>query len=166
MPAFTKGSPVARFMRRGIAKVSWLPTVAAYPAGNGVPTAIEVGNGTVLEGRLADMSGWMLTSSKIDTPDMGSRFTANIPGEQVVADSSLTFYGDDGNTDALKTTMAVETSGFIYIRHSGAGTGKPADLFPVRVMSIGNEYSVGNDPARYTISYAITGVPALDRAQA
>lgn len=154
---------MARFIRRGKAKVNWIPTIAAADL---VPTAAEITAGLDLTGRVADMSGWQLESAPVDTPDMGSRFVSSIPGEQTVAASTLTIYADDaGTTDNFKTTMAPDTVGYIYIRHSGTGTGKLADTFPVRVSSIGNEYSAGNDPARYVISYAITATPAIDKAQ-
>ena len=155
---------MARFIRRGKAKVRFLPTIAAATL---IPTAPEVTAGTDLTARLADMSGWQLESSPVGTPDMGSRFESNIPGATSVAASTLTFYADDaGTADAIKTLLAVDVVGFIYIQHSGTGTGKMADTFPVRVSSIGNEYSVGNDAARFAVTFAITAEPAIDKAQA
>lgn len=153
-----------RFLRRGKAKVRYLPTVAAATL---VPTAIEVGAGTDLSPRVADMGGWQMESSPINTPDLATRFVTNIPGEQTVAASTLTFYADDaGTSDPIKTLLAVDVSGFVYVQHSGVGTGRPADTFPVRVSSIGNEYSLGNDAARYVVSFAITAEPAIDKPQA
>ena len=154
---------MARFMRRGKAKCYFLPTVASATT---APTSAEVTGGTDLTAKVADMSGWLLEASKIDTPDLSSRFVSNIPGEQSVKDSGLTFYGDDiGTTDPVKTALAVDSIGYIYLMHSGAGVGKMADLFPVRVMSVGNEYSLGTDPARYMIGFAITAPPRIDVAQ-
>jgi hypothetical protein len=157
---------VARFVRRGKAKFYFLPTVAAA-ATTGIPTGTEVTAGTDLTGRIADASGWQLESSPVDTPDMGSRFVSSIPGETSVAASSFTFYADDATgADALKTALPVDQLGFIYACHSGRTVGKTADLFPIRVSSIGNEYSVGNDPARFVINFAITGQPFIDIIQA
>ena len=154
---------MARFMRRGKAKAFFLPTVASPTT---APTSAEVTAGTDLTAKIADMSGWLLEASKIDTPDLSSRFVSSIPGEQSVKDSSLTFYGDDAaSVDAIKTALAVDTIGYAYFMHSGQAVGKPADLFPVRVMSVGNEYSVGTDPARYMIGFAITAPPRIDIAQ-
>jgi len=160
----TVGVPVARFIRKGKAKVDALPTIAATTLN---PTAPEIAAGLSLTGRIADMAGWTLESTKVDTPDLASRFVPNIPGEQSVGDCTLTFYADDsGTADPVKTALAVDTITNIYIRHSGVGTGKPADCFPVRVSSVGNEYSVGNDPARFVISFAVTALPAQDLPQA
>lgn len=154
---------MARFMRRGKARVYFLPTVLSATT---APTSAEVAAGTDMTGKIADMSGWLLEASKIDTPDLSSRFVSSVPGEQSVKDSGLTFYGDDiGTTDAIKTALAVDTIGYVYLCHSGVGVGKPADLFPVRVMSVGNEYSLGTDPARYMIGFAITAPPRVDIAQ-
>jgi hypothetical protein len=152
---------MAKFMRRGKAKVYFLPTVAGT-----IPTAPEVTAGTDLSARVADMNGWVLESTQIDVPDLASRYVSKIPGEQNVGDSSLTIYADDANTDAIKTALATDTNGYIYIAHSGAGTGKKADLFPVRVSSVGNEYSMGNDAARYIVNFSITAPPSIDVAQA
>lgn len=148
---------MAKFMRRGRAAVYFLPTVAGA-----IPTAAEVTAGTNLSARIADIAGWVLESTRIDTPDLASRFVSNIPGEQTTADSTLTLYADDANTDAIKAALATDASGYIYIFHSGTGTGKKADLFPVRVSSVGNEYSMGNDAARYVVSFAITAPPSID----
>lgn len=152
---------MAKFMRRGKAAVYFLPAVAGA-----VPTAVEVSGGTNLSPRVADMSGWVMESGRIDVPNLASRFVPNIPGDQTVPDSTITLYAEDANTDPMKTALATDTAGWIYIAHSGAGTGKPADLFPVRVSSVGNEYSMGTDAARFIVSFAITAVPSLDVAQA
>ena len=157
VPPVPKGSTVAKFMRRGKAAVYFLPTVAGA-----IPTAAEVTAGTNMSARIADINGWVLESTRIDTPDLASRYVSSIPGEQTTADSSLTIYADDAATDPIKTAQATDAAGFIYIFHSGTGTGKKADLFPVRVSSVGNEYSMGNDAARYVISYAITAPPSID----
>lgn len=150
---------MAKFMRRGTARVHFLPTVAGA-----VPTSAEVTAGTDLSARIADISGWVLESTRIDTPDLASRFVSNIPGEQTTADSTITLYADDGASDTVKTALATDTEGFIYIMHSGSTAGKKADLFPVRVSSVGNEYSMGNDAARFVVSFAITAPPSIDVA--
>lgn len=154
---------MARFTRRGKMKLRWLPAVAAA---TGAPTAAEVTAGTDLTPRVADLAGWTVSASSIATPDLVSRFTPSIPGEITVADSSITYYADDANADPLKTLMPMDQAGWVYIQKQGAGTGLPADLFPVRVMSVGDEYSVGNDPARMVIPYAVTAQPRTDVAQA
>lgn len=152
---------MAKFMRRGTARVFFLPTVAGA-----VPTSAEVTAGTNLSARIADINGWMLESTKIDVPNLADRFVSSIPGEQTTADSSITLYADDANTDAVKTALATDEEGYIYLMHAGQGTGKKADLFPVRVSSVGNEYSLGNDAARFVVNFAITAPPSLDVTQA
>lgn len=150
---------MAKFIRRGKARVDFLPTVANPTA---APTTAEVSAGQNLTPRIADMAGWQLQSAPVPVPNLADRFVGNIPGEQTVETSSLTFYADDATTDAIKTAMPVDQVGYIYVRHSGTTAGSKADLFPVRVSSIGNEYSLGNEPARYVVTFAITGPPAID----
>lgn len=149
---------MARFLRRGKARVYFLPSVAGAN-----PTTLEIDAGTNLTARIADMAGWQLESAPIATPDMGSRFESSIPGGQSVAASSLTFYADDAaSADSIKTALKVDTAGFIYIQHAGPGVGRTADLFPSRVSAVGNEYSTGNDPARFAVNFAITAPPTID----
>ncbi|MEU6511885.1 hypothetical protein [Streptomyces sp. NPDC046942] len=82
-----------RFMRRGITKFFFLKTIAAT---NNVPSRTELAatNATDLSGFISDVAGWSLANSPIDTPDMGSTLTTNIPGEDKADSSSLTFYED------------------------------------------------------------------------
>ncbi len=154
---------MSRFIRRGKAKFFFLPTVAAA---NLVPTAAEITAGTDLTGRIADLSGWRRVGSSVSTPDMGSDFVSNISGERTVEESSFTFWADDATaTEALKTAMPEDQVGFIYICGSGRAAGKEADTFPIRVNTVGNEYTVANEAARFMISYAVTGNPAIDKPQ-
>jgi hypothetical protein len=154
---------MSRFIRRGKAKFYFLPTIADPGL---VPTTAEITAGIDLSKRIADLAGWRRTGSSVATPDMGSDFVSNIAGEKTVDESSFTFYADDeAATEELKTAMPEDMEGFIYICGSGRAAGKEADTFPVRVNTVGNEYSVGNDPARFMISYAVTDNPAIDQPQ-
>jgi len=154
---------VGRFIRRGKAKFYFLPTVASPTL---IPTAAEITAGIDITKQVADLSGWRRTGSSVNTPDMGSDFVSNISGEKTVEASSFTFYADDTQAvNSLKTAMAEDTVGFVYICGSGRATGKEADTFPVRSNTVGNEYTVGNDPARFVIEYAITDNPAIDKPQ-
>ncbi|MEU6421135.1 hypothetical protein [Streptomyces spiralis] len=152
-----------RFMRRGITKFYFLKAIA--DTGN-VPTRTElaVANATDLSGSISDVAGWSLANSPIDTPDMGSTLTTNIPGEDKADSSSLTFYEDQAQ-ETIETLLSKGVVGYIVIMRKGdVEASKSMDVFPVRVAGRAPAYSAGNDPAKFTVTFAISGQPTLDAA--
>ena len=145
-----------RYFHAGTAKVYFLPAIAAADK---TPSRAEITAGTDLTNEIADMSGWLVGSGTITTPDLGSTFESNIPGKTSVDASSLTFYADlDG--DDIRSVLPRGTAGFIVIADAGDALDKPADVFPVRVSSVGKTRSVGEESARLTVNFAITDEPA------
>lgn len=147
---------MTRFIRQGKAKYYFLPTVAAYTTG-GAPTSAERTAGTDMTKKIATVSGWMKEGSRVDTPDMSADFIKNIPGTKSVGDSGFGMYADD-TTDPVRTVLSEDVTGYVWIEK---GTTK-GDLFPVRVLNVGDEHSVGNEPARYNVAFAITDVPNIE----
>ena len=149
---------MANFFRRGKSKLSFVPTIAAYSAGAGSPTRIELNAGTPLSGSLTEMSGFQLSNSPIPTPNLGDTFTFQITGEDVVADSVLTFLDDDA-ASTVRTTLAKGTAGFIVLLPYGDVAAKRLEVWPVKSAGVNDEWSVGNDPARFAVGLAITNIP-------
>lgn len=148
-----------RYFNAGTTQVHFLPSIAAADL---TPTRAEITAGTNLTGEVADLSGWTVTGGEIDTPDLGSTFVDKIPGKTSAEDSSLTFYADLAGNDA-RDVLPRGTAGFIVIMDGGDVPGRTADVFPVRVRSVGKVRSVGEDSARLTIPFSITSQPAEDR---
>lgn len=123
------------------------------------PTRIELDAGTDLSGEIAEISGWTVSGESIDTPDLGSRFTSSIPGRTNAADSSITFYADETGDDA-RTLMPRDTNGFIVWLDGGDVPANLMQVFPVRVLSVGDMRSVGNEAHRLQIQYSVTSEPA------
>lgn len=141
----------------------WVPTIAATTL---IPTAAEVNAGTDMTAKVADMAGFAFTNSPIATPDLSTTFTSNIPGEDTAADSTLTFY-EPTTVETLRTTLAKNAAGFTVIFYSGIAGASPAagdkgEVWPVTSTGPVREYSMGNDPARWNVKFAMTGVPNLD----
>lgn len=140
----------------------FLPSIAS---GTKAPTAAEITAGTELTGSINDMNGFSYQSETIDTPDLSTPFTKNIPGPDTVDDSNLVIYLDSV-TNPLRTTLAKGTAGFIVIcdfKPSGAvTTGDKVDSWPVTVTGVPKQYSMGNDPALWTAMFAATDTPATD----
>jgi hypothetical protein len=129
-------------MRRGVTKFFFLKTIAG--AGN-VPVRTELTgtNATDLSGAISDIAGWSLANSPIDTPDLGSALTTNIPGEDKADSSTLTFYEDQA-AETIETLLSKGVEGFIVILRKGdVPASKSMDVFPVRVASRAPAYSAG-----------------------
>lgn len=144
---------MAKFFRRGISKVSFLPTVAGVS-----PTRAELTGGTDLSPFIVEMSGWTLANSPIPTPNLAARYTAQIPGEDTTDASTLTVDDDDAAT-VPRSTLAKGTSGFIVLMPYGDVSTKRLEKWAVTVTGYNDTWTTGNDPARAVIGFAITAVP-------
>lgn len=153
MPA-TPITPATRFFRPGTTKVYWVVSISSISA----PTRGELNAGSDLSKDVADIQGWMVSGQKIDTPDLNSRFIANIPGLTQADESAITFYAGVDGAD-VRTLMPRDTSGNIVWLDGGDTAGRKMDVFPVRVLSVGQVRDMG-DAARITIQFSITSEPA------
>lgn len=150
---------MARFIRRGVSKVRFAPTLATPTS---AVTRAEITSSTDLTPSIAEINGWLLEGSMVATPDMGSRFTPSVPGEITAADSNLVFYEDD-TTNTIETLLPQGTQGYILLMRKGDKPSSPSlDIFNVRVSSRGAQFSAGNDPARFQVNFAILTEPKLD----
>ncbi|MFL6141573.1 MAG: hypothetical protein ACJ72N_06860 [Labedaea sp.] len=145
-----------RYFDAGTTKVYFLPTVAAT---NLTPTRPEMDAGTDLSPEVADLSGWSVASGLIDTPDLATTFTGNIPGRTNSPESSITFYASQNGTD-VRALLPRGTSGYIMWCDGGDVGGNKADVFPVRVRALPKMRSVGEEAKRIEVQFAITRQPA------
>jgi len=150
---------MARFMRKGVTKVYFVPTISSVTAA----TVAEVTAGTELGSELADVSGFAFTNNPISTPDMDNQFVSQITGEDTADQSSLTFYEDDTST-TIKDALAKGTAGYVLFYYAGLAGASPAaadeyEAFPVTVSAAPRLYSAGNEAAQFRVDFAITAVP-------
>lgn len=144
---------MAFFFRRGVSKAYFLPAVAGSN-----PTSGEMTAGTDLSTALNDWSGFSFTNERIDVPVLASSFVPQIDGPDTVGDSSFTFLEDD-TSNTIRNLLAKGTVGFVVLAPRGTGTGKPAEVWPAKSTGVNREWSMGNDPARFMVQFAITSVP-------
>jgi hypothetical protein len=150
-----------RFVRRGVAKVFYLPAVADPAVG---PTRAEVEAGLDVTDWLSEISGFAVNSGTIPTPDMGNRFTSTIPGETTVDDSTLTFW-DDELTEDIEDAFPIDDIGFVYFMRKGDKPTTPTgDLFPTRVASRTANWTTDMAGATVAVTFSITAPPSLDTA--
>lgn len=143
-----------RYIMPGVSKVFYLPTVADPTTG---PTRAEITGGTDLTNEIADIAGFSTTTNMVDTPDLGSRFTSQVPGRITAEASSITFYADRGGDD-VSAVLPRDTEGFIYFMDGGDVPTEKADLFEIAVASNSKTRSADGAVVR-VVSFAITSVP-------
>ena len=148
-------NPTTRYLAVGIRKVYWVPTVANKNS----PTRAELNAGTDLTAEIATMTGWSLQGSTVDVPDMGSRFTSQVPGRLTSAQNDITAYMSQNSND-VRSLLPRDTNGYVVCLWEGDVTGQKMDVFPVRVVTQAND-TVVDDPGKTTISFAITKLPAI-----
>jgi hypothetical protein len=145
---------VARYFRRGKSKILFLPAVANKAA----PTRTEITAGTSLTPQTAEIADFQFANSPIATPDMDTTFTTSIPGEDTVGTPTITFYDDDA-ASTIRTALTKGAKGFILLMPYGDVPTKRAEVWPVESTGVNDEWSAGNDPARYAVAFAVTGAP-------
>lgn len=153
---------MAKFFRRGVSKVKFAPTVAAYTdvtgVGAGSPTRAEITAGQDLSGVVSEIAGFQLQNSPIPVPDILTTYTGQINGEDTVDASSLTLYDDD-TTTVVRTALAKGTNGFILLFPYGDTSTKRCEVWPVRSLGVNDEWTTDNSPARTQVGFAVTRVP-------
>ena len=151
---------MARFNRKGITRISFVPTIADPDL---VPTAAEIAAGTDYTAQINAIDGFSLENTPIETPDMASTFVSKIGGDDSAADSSLTFY-EDSALDDIETELAKGTSGFIVIFSKGNTAGnKGMDVYPVTVVSNSKAYTTDNEAAKITVQFTVTARPVFNQ---
>ena len=145
---------MAKFFRRGTSKLYFLPAVADMEA----PTRAEITAGTDLSPLATGLSGWQFSNQRIDTPILSSSFTPQIDGPDEVGDSSIVFMDDDTAT-TIRTTLTKGTSGYIGMFPYGDVATKRMEVWPIKSAGVNDEWSMGSDPARFQVDFAITNPP-------
>ena len=150
-PALT---PTTRYFPPGLRKVYWMPTTANYLS----PTRAELNAGTDLSAEVDTMTGWSVTSAAVDVPDMGSRFTSQVPGRLTSATNDIVLYNSQTSLDA-RGLLTRDLNGYVVLLWEGDVSGQYMDVFPVRVMAQAVDSTV-DDPGKTTFSFAATKLPA------
>lgn len=148
-------SPTIRYLSVSIRKCYWVPTIANYL----LPARAELNAGTDLSNEIAAATGWSLAGATVDVPDMGSRFTSQVPGRLTSASNDITCYLSQNSIDA-RTLLTRDTNGNIVWFWEGDVTGQKMDVFPVRVITQAIDTTI-EDPGKAVFSFAVTKVPAI-----
>lgn len=147
---------MSRFFRRGLSKVVFIES--ADVVAPDAPTAAEIAGGVNLSEAIAAINGFQFNNSPIPTPDLDSTFTTSIPGEDTTDTPSLDLY-DDRTGDTVRTALGKGATGIVVLAPYGLETGKRVELWPVESTGVNDQWTVDNDAAKVTASFAVTGVP-------
>jgi hypothetical protein len=143
-----------RFIPEGATQFYFVVTMASYLS----PTRGELNAGTNLTPEVASSGNWGIVSNAIDTPDLATTFTGQIPGKITIDGSTLAMYSDDNQADA-RTLMPRNTVGFIVKFPGGDITGRKMTVFPVKVGSVAEPTAFGA-PTELNFSFYVTKIPA------
>ena len=155
-------TPIAgsnRYIPEGVTKFYWVATIATYTA----PSRGELNAGTDLSPEIANSGDWAITANALDTPDLVTTFTPQIPGKITMGTTTIDMYADPAGTDA-RTLMPRGAVGFIVKFLGGDITGRKMDVFPVKVGSTAKPVALGGTANIITFSYYVTKIPAEDVA--
>lgn len=148
-------NPTSRYYPAGTRKCYWLATTANYQA----PTRAELNAGVDLTYEIESVTGFALTSAMVNVPDMGSRFTSQIPGALESSKNNIVFYEDVHSND-IRQLLSNGTNGYIVMLWDGDVSGQLMDVFPVQVASVAPDPAV-NKAAMITVDFAPSSVPAI-----
>lgn len=132
MPA-TEITPSTRYFLPGTTKVLILPAISNIVTG---PTRVEINAGLDISEEIAAVSGWMITSENVPTPDLGKRFVSQVTGRLTAADSSLTCWADKAGAD-IRAELAIDQDTFVVFLDGGDVEDSPMDLYKCVVSSVG-----------------------------
>jgi hypothetical protein len=145
---------VARFFRRGVSKIYWLPAVSNTAA----PSSGEIAAGTDLSAQIAEIGGFKLSNDPIATPDLATTFDSQINGVDTTEESTLTFHDNDASA-TIRNLLAKGNAGFVMLAPYGTGTGKRAEVWPVKSTGFNDDWSMDAKSAQAMAGFAITSVP-------
>lgn len=148
---------MARFFRRGVSEIHFLPAVVSAAA----PTQAEITAGDDLTPAVADINGFNVDNSPITTPDLATTFDSQIDGPDQASDSSLVFHDDDVS-EVIRDALAKGSVGFILLCPYGSTTGKRAEVWPVKSTGFNDEWGMDAVSARAKAGFAVTSTPTQD----
>ena len=145
---------MARFFRRGVSAVKFVPACAGTS-----PTRAEINAGTDLSAQVAGIGGFALNNSPIATPDLATAFDSQIDGPDTTDNSTLNFY-DDNAAATIRTALAKGTAGFVLLFPYGDVPTKRVEKWPAKSTGVNDQWGLDATAAQFQVGFAVTAVPA------
>lgn len=144
---------MARFFRRGVSKVRWLPAQAGTS-----PTRPEITAGVDLSVAIAAINGFQFTNAPIATPDLSDNFDSQITGPDQAGDSSFDLYDDD-SISTIRTALAKGTAGIALLMPYGDVPTKRCESWYATSLGVNDAWSMDATAAQFNVQFAITKRP-------
>lgn len=144
---------MGRFFRRGESKI-------VFETAGATPTLAQINAGSQLHLALSNITGWDFANTPITTPDLSTTFDTQIGGPDTAGSPTMEFYDDDASA-TLRTALAKGNAGFIVRCPYGIANPLRSEVFPVKVTALNDNYTLGNDAAKFTVGFAVTAAPNL-----
>lgn len=146
-------APTGPFFRRGVTRFVFCPIVTNLA----VPTRAQITAGTVLRG-ITNVSGFAITRSFVDTPDLDDDFTSNIPGERKAGESVLTFKDKRAANESIRDILAEGTAGvMIYMPYGDIPTER-CECWPVVSGGVNDQIDLSSF-ANFQVSFGTPEPP-------
>ena len=123
------------------------------------PQASEIDEAEDLTGFLVSFDN-STEGNEVDTPDFATDFETSIPGTYS-ASVSAELYRDDDD-DVAWETLARNTEGAFFIMRFGNESGKPLEVYPVRITSRSPVALANNESQRFEVEAAVYEPPLED----
>lgn len=153
-----------RFMRKGKSLILFRATIADTTSPYSV-TLTEVDDGsaglTDITPAIAELGGMQYSNDPIETPDLSTTFNTQIPGQDTADPPAFTLYDEDvaPGANLVRTALAKGATGYLILLPYGRVAGRRIEIWPVTSTGVNDEWSAGNDAARYACTFAVTAVP-------
>lgn len=144
---------MARFFRRGVSAIKFVPAVAGTS-----PTRAEITAGTNLTAQIAGIGGFSLNNSPIATPDLATAFDSQIDGPDTTDTSTLNLYDDDAAA-TIRTALAKGTAGFVLLFPYGDVPGKRVEVWPAKSTGVNDQWGLDAAAAQFQVGFAVTAKP-------
>lgn len=119
-----------------------------------VPTAAEITGGLKLLNEVFDLAGWSQSTSWIERRRAKSPVRTQLAGATTFEGSSITFTADRLGNDAA-AEFAEGQAFFMLFGDRGLVSGRPGEIFQVRVGAVVNLRSYDNDYMKIRVDFGI-----------
>lgn len=152
-----------RFMRKGISKLRWSPTLTDATLPFSV-TRSEITSSVDLTPDISDLGGMTYSNDPVATPDLVTTFETKIPGSDTVQDPTLTFYERDDvpANQTIMTALAKGSSGYMLAFPYGDVPTRAMEIWKLTSTGVNRQWSAANEPAKFVVTFATTSRPTLD----
>lgn len=157
---------MGRYFPPGVSSVWLVITIAAN-----APSVAEMSAATTVEltEHIETMDGWQREQGWIETPDLGSKDTGQLPGRRGAIGASITLYDDDDPASAAREAKDALDEGLrAYIvwapYDSAPAVGDLVTVFPVQIGTSDRTNPTEDSAQRYVVTFGGSGSPQKDVA--